>query len=87
MSTKTAFYAVAGEGVAPLVEGKIRKDILKRIEALGKLNDRYLLFRANRDVLGLLGLADEYQKHGRYGLPVRAEQIRLEAQELHGKRN
>lgn len=53
----------SGSGVA-FYEAKIKPEVLRRIEWLGKMNDRVNICLANNDSLGLLELASQYAERG-----------------------
>jgi hypothetical protein len=76
-----SIYAEKGDGV-PALRGEIKPEVLKRIERLGKMNDRRMKLTAAGDRMGLLNLADEYENLGHYGLPTMAREIRYEAMEV-----
>lgn len=76
MTTQSTFIARTGEGVPPLRGSELNRGIMRRIERLGKLNDRRLKLEGTRDTAGLLELALEYESLGRYGCPRMAEGIR-----------
>lgn len=63
-----------GEGVS-FPDVKLKPAIARRIEWLGKMNDRYTILLANRDNHGLLVLASEYEEKG---MMQTATKIRLE---------
>lgn len=67
-----------GEGVGGL-EAKIPKDVAKRIEVLGRMNDRRNQYRNNRMKDELMKLAMEYR---RKGMMTMALEVRKEAEEL-----
>lgn len=75
--------AQAGDGVAFGVE-KIKPGIMKRIDALGLMNDRRTEYVAAGDVESLLKLAQEYEAKK---MPVMAEAVRQEAYEFGYKRS
>ena len=54
---------------------RLSANISKRIEWLGKMNDRHTTCLANNDNLGLLELASEYEERG---MTQTANKIRLE---------
>jgi hypothetical protein len=54
---------------------KLNSAVSRRIEWLGKMNDRRILCLANNDMLGLLVLANEYEERGMVNT---ARQIRME---------
>ena len=61
-----------------------RAGINKRVEMLGKLDDRYKLARGAGDREALRKLADEYEKLGNHGgCPNKASQILMEVEGLH----
>ena len=68
----------AGDGVA-FDDTKIKPEIMRRIEALGVLNDRRVAYVAAGDGESLLKLADEYEAKK---MPVMAETVRKEAYEV-----
>lgn len=70
--------AESGDGVAFEFE-KIKPEVMKRIEALGVLNDRRVAYVAAGDWMSLLQLADEYEAKK---MPVMAEAVRKEAYEF-----
>lgn len=76
MTTQSTFIARTGEGVPPLRGSELNRGIMRRIERLGKLNDRRLELEGAGDAAGLLALAAEYESLGRYGCPRMAEGIR-----------
>jgi hypothetical protein len=80
--TDTAFWAKAGDGVAPFLTGEIKPAVARRIERIGKMNDRVEAAITAHDRISLLKIAEEYENFGRYGMPHMAERIRLKAQEI-----
>lgn len=70
--------AERGDGVA-FEHEKIKPDIMRRIEALGVMNDRRVAYVAARDGESLLRLAKEYDAKK---MPVMAETVRKEAYEF-----
>ena len=73
--------AESGDGVAFGPE-KLKPDVMRRIEALGVLNDRRVAYVAAGDGESLLRLADEYEAKK---MPVMAESVRKEAYEFNGR--
>lgn len=69
--------AESGDGVG-FEDTKLKPAIMRRIEELGKLNDRRVAYRAAGDGESLLKLADEYDAKR---MPVMAESVRKEAYE------
>ena len=67
----------AGDGVY-FMPGEIQPSVMKRIEMIGKLNDRWLEYRTAGDGESLLRLAEEYAKKK---MPVMANIVRKEAAE------
>ena len=61
-----------------MTRAKIKPEIEKRIEAIGKLNDRWLEALENNDVATLLKLAYEYEG---MNMPRIAKAIRLDVVE------
>ena len=70
----------AGEGIG-FEYAKLKPDMAQRIEALGVLNDRRVMYAAAGDWMSLLALADEYELKR---MPIMAEQIRKDAYECNG---
>jgi hypothetical protein len=70
--------AEAGSGVV-WEDIRIKPEVMRRIEALGRMNDRRLALVSAGDGLGLLELAAEYEAKG---MPRVAAEIRKEASEL-----
>jgi len=68
----------AGDGVA-FESTKIKPEIMRRIEALGKMNDRREAYKAAGDWMSLVQLADEYEAKKMLKM---AESVRLEAYEF-----
>jgi hypothetical protein len=77
VNTPSVFIAQQGEGIPPL-KGELKQAILKRIERLGKMNDRRMKYIVAGDRMGLIDLAEEYEAR----MPRMAVEIRKEAQEL-----
>lgn len=75
---KTYIPARKGGGVH-FPFGQPNKAEMKRIEMLGKMNDRRNYHLAHRKPRGLLLLAREYEK---IKCPTLANQVRLEARQL-----
>ena len=67
----------AGDGVN-FMPGEIQPSVMKRIEMIGKLNDRWLEYRTAGDGESLLRLAEEYAKKK---MPLMANIVRKEAAE------
>ena len=65
----------AGDGVY-FMPGEIQPSVMKRIEMIGKLNDRRLAYAATGDGESLLMLAEKYAKKK---MPVMANIVRKEA--------
>lgn len=65
----------------PVVMETIKPEIKKRIEALGKLNDRYNEYKTMGNWSSVLKLSEEYKM---LGMIVQAAKIRQEAEE-HGE--
>jgi hypothetical protein len=54
---------------------KLKPAVMKRIEWIGRMNDRHIALLANNDELGLQQLANEYEERGMVNT---ANSIRLE---------
>jgi hypothetical protein len=67
-----------GDGVQFGYE-KLKPGVARRIEELGKMNDRRLKYVAAGDAESLLKLADEYEKRK---MPKMAKEIRKEASDV-----
>ena len=65
--------------VSPVIGGKVKSDIMKRIAMLGDLNDRHKIAHDNRDKQALKELAIEYDA---INCPRIANAIRTEAQAI-----
>lgn len=76
--TLTPVYvpSLTGQGVS-FMPGEIKPAIMRRIEMIGKLNDRRLAYMAAGDGESLLRLADEYEEKK---MPVMANIVRKEAE-------
>jgi hypothetical protein len=61
---------------------KLKPAVMKRIEWLGRMNDRHIALLANNDELGLQQLATEYEERG---MTKMANGIRLEIANRSGK--
>lgn len=72
--------AVTGDGVAFAAE-RLKPGVARRIEELGKMNDRREAYAAAGDGESLLALAEEYEEKR---MPVMAEEVRKEAYECGG---
>lgn len=77
MNTPSVFIAQQGEGVPPL-KGELKQAIIKRIERLGRMNDKRMKYMVAGDRMGLIDLAEEYEAK----MPRMAVEIRKEAQEI-----
>lgn len=58
---------------------ELKKDVQRRIEMLGKLNDRWMEYRETQDKESMLRLASEYEDKK---MRVMARIIRKEASEI-----
>jgi len=72
---QVTYYGVKSDSI------KFTPGIDKRIEEIGRLNDRRRRYNETRDRQALLLLAEEYRKYG-HGMPLRARQIRREAERM-----
>lgn len=83
MDESQAVYT--GMKIVRMVDGEVqdlselKKDVQRRIEMIGKMNDRWMEYRATKDKESMLRLAEEYEKKK---MRVMARIIRKEASEL-----
>jgi len=83
MDESQAVYT--GMKIVRMVDGEVqdlselKKDVQRRIEMIGKMNDRWMEYRETQDKESMLRLADEYE---RKKMRTMARIVRKEAGEL-----